>query len=124
VFLADIAAALQRPAPALSRAAEDALLRDHWPGNVRELRHVHERVLVGGLVDRAMTPDALPAELLEQDEASLAPAAGARPTLEDVERRYIESTLQHARANQTKAASILGISRKALWEKRKRYGLQ
>jgi transcriptional regulator with PAS, ATPase and Fis domain len=48
----------------------------------------------------------------------------ARPTLEDVERRSIEITLQPAKGNQTRAASILGISRKALWEKRKRCGLQ
>jgi DNA-binding protein Fis len=30
----------------------------------------------------------------------------------------------YARGNQTKAAAILGISRKALWEKRKRFGLR
>jgi two-component system response regulator AtoC len=47
-----------------------------------------------------------------------------RPTLDEVERRYIAATLQHARGNQTKAAQLLGISRKALWEKRKRYGLE
>jgi DNA-binding NtrC family response regulator len=49
--------------------------------------------------------------------------AGRRPTLAEVERRYIAATLQHARGNQTRAAELLGISRKALWEKRKRYGL-
>ena len=47
-----------------------------------------------------------------------------RPTLEDVERRYIAATLRDVRGNQTEAARILGISRKALWEKRKRYGLE
>jgi len=124
LFLAESAASLQRPAPELSRGAEDALLRYRWPGNVRELRHVLERAVVGGAVERVVTPDALPAELLEDGEAYLAPAGRSRPTLEDVERRYIEITLQHAKGNQTKAASILGISRKALWEKRKRYGLR
>jgi DNA-binding NtrC family response regulator len=54
----------------------------------------------------------------------LEPAIAKRPTLEEVELRYIASTLQHVRGNQTEAARILGISRKALWEKRKRYGLE
>ena len=36
----------------------------------------------------------------------------------------IAATLRHARGNQTEAAKLLGISRKALWEKRKRYGLE
>ena len=124
VFLQAIASDLQHPAPDLAPDAEDALLRYRWPGNVRELRHVLERVLVGGVgVDGVITAADLPLELLERDEAYLAPAAAARPTLEDVERRYIELTLHFAKGNQTKAAAILGISRKALWEKRKRYGL-
>ena len=47
----------------------------------------------------------------------------ARPTLEGIERQYIEFVLREVRGRQTRAAAILGISRKALWEKRKRYGL-
>ena len=64
----------------------------------------------------------LPDEVLEPpalDEA----AVSRRPTLEDVERRYIAAMLRQVRGNQTEAARFLGISRKALWEKRKRYGL-
>ena len=122
-FIEDIAAALQQTAPDLAPDAQDALLRYRWPGNVRELRHVLERVLLAGVAE-AITASALPLELLERDEAYLAPAAATRPTLEDVERRYIELTLHFAKGNQTKAAAILGISRKALWEKRKRYGMR
>jgi two-component system response regulator HydG len=124
VFLAELSASMRVPTLDLSPDAEDALLRYRWPGNVRELRHVLERVIVGGAVEGAITAAALPAELLEKDEAYLAPAGATRPTLEDVERRYIQLTLRHAKGNQTRAAAILGISRKALWEKRKRYGLQ
>ena len=117
-----------RAAEAASRRAspptpQDALVRYHWPGNVRELRHVLERVLLAG-VGADIRADALPIEILEGQEAYLAPGGAARPTLEDVERRYIELTLTYARGNQTKAAAILGISRKALWEKRKRFGLR
>jgi DNA-binding NtrC family response regulator len=90
---------------------------------VRELRHVVERVLLAGVGDE-ITVASLPADVLEGNDAYLAPAGSKRPTLEEVERRYIELTLQHVKGNQTRAAAILGISRKALWEKRKRYGLQ
>jgi DNA-binding protein Fis len=41
-----------------------------------------------------------------------------------VERRYIEVVLRQVKRNQSEAARILGISRKALWEKRRRYGLK
>jgi DNA-binding NtrC family response regulator len=122
-FVVEVSATLHRAAPQLTRDAEAALTRYHWPGNVRELRHVIERVLVAGVGDR-LDAAALPIDLLEAREAYFAPAASTRPTLEEVERRYIALTLQFARGNQTRAAAILGISRKALWEKRKRYGLQ
>jgi two-component system, NtrC family, response regulator HydG len=121
--LVEAAARLDRDVPAIAADAEDALTRYHWPGNVRELRHVLERVLLAGVANE-IRANSLPIEVLEGKEAYLAAGASARPTLEDVERRYIELTLAYARGNQTRAATILGISRKALWEKRKRYGLR
>lgn len=123
LFVAQSAARLNRAAPGIGADAEEALLRYRWPGNVRELQHVLERALVAGVGDTITVSD-LPLEMLEADDAYMAPAAAARPTLAQVERRYIELTLQYARGNQTRAAAILGISRKALWEKRKRYGLR
>jgi DNA-binding NtrC family response regulator len=121
-FLAAIARGHGRPAPDLTPEAEDVLLRYHWPGNGRELRHALERVIVSGVGDR-ITPADLPLTLLEANDAYLAPGGKRRPTLEEVERRYIELVLRDAKGNQTKAAAVLGISRKALWEKRKRYGI-
>lgn len=65
------------------------------------------------------------AAALRRDAPAFEPdrVVARRPTLDDVERRYIAATLRHVRDNQTEAAHLLGISRKALWEKRKRYGL-
>lgn len=122
-FLGRAAAAASRVAPTIAPDVLNALRDYAWPGNVRELKHVVERALA--TVDRgALTLRHLPQEILEG--AALKPDAlpGRRPTLDEVERRYIAATLQHARGNQTKAAQLLGISRKALWEKRKRYGLE
>jgi DNA-binding NtrC family response regulator len=122
-FVSDMAARLRRATPTIETDAEQALARYHWPGNVRELRHVIERVLLAGVGDQIRAAD-LPVDVLEGHEAYLAPAGTQPPTLEEVERRYIGLTLQVTRGNQTRAAAILGISRKALWEKRKRFGLE
>jgi DNA-binding NtrC family response regulator len=108
--------------PPLAREAAAALRDYAWPGNVRELGHTVERAFQaadGG----AITLEHLPAEVLEAPALDVDAALARRPTLSEVERRYIAATLRHARGSQTDAARILGISRKALWEKRKRYGL-
>jgi DNA-binding NtrC family response regulator len=122
-FLSDLARSLHRAAPILSGEAEDALLRYHWPGNVRELRHVLERVLLSSETARIEADD-LPLEVVGGRDAYLAPSGPRPPTLDEVERRYIALTLQATHGNQTRAAAVLGISRKALWEKRKRFGLE
>ena len=56
--------------------------------------------------------------------AVVQPVGGQAPTLDELERRYVEIVLRQTRDNQGEAARILGISRKALWEKRKRFGLR
>ena len=48
---------------------------------------------------------------------------GIPRSLEEVERDEIEKALRHTRGHQGRAAELLGISRKTLWEKRRRYGL-
>jgi DNA-binding NtrC family response regulator len=121
-FLKRAAADAGRAAPAISRDAAAALGDSSWPGNVRELRHAIERAYQASEGD-SITLDHLPPEILEAPALQPAPPLAQRPTLEEVERRYIAATLRDVRGNQTEAARILGISRKALWEKRKRYGL-
>jgi DNA-binding NtrC family response regulator len=99
-----------------------ALLRGyHWPGNARELRSLVERVasaLPAGEIDAR----ALPAAVVEQP-ATLWAGRERRPTLREVELAYIRFVLEAVAGNQTRAAAVLGISRKALWEKRRRYGI-
>ena len=98
------------------------LLRGYrWPGNVRELRSVVERVAL--LSAEGLVPArALPAQLAEQP-ASLWSGRTRAPTLRDVELAYIRHVLDATGGSQTRAAEVLGISRKALWEKRRRYGI-
>jgi DNA-binding NtrC family response regulator len=99
------------------------LLRGYrWPGNVRELRSVVERAaLVAG--EGPLVPTAaLPSQVLEQPQALWA-GRDRRPTLRDVELAYIRFVLDSVGGSQTRAAAVLGISRKALWEKRRRHGI-
>jgi two-component system NtrC family response regulator len=88
---------------------------------VRELRSAVERAALyaGG---ESVPARALPGQILEQP-ATLWAGRERRPSLKDVEEAYIRYVLEQVGGNQTRAASVLGISRKALWEKRRRYGI-
>jgi two-component system NtrC family response regulator len=104
-----------------SPEAARALEAYPWPGNVRELRAVVERAALyasGGEIPLS----ALPPSILEHP-ASLWEGRERRPSLKDVEIAYVRYVLEQVEHNQTRAASILGISRKALWEKRRRHGI-
>ena len=99
----------------------DALRGYHWPGNVRELRSVVERAALVTEAE-AVAPPALPAQVREQP-STLWAGRERRPSLRDVEQAYIRYVLEQVQGSQTRAAAVLGISRKALWEKRRRYGI-
>ncbi len=102
-------------------AAEDALRGYLWPGNARELRSVVERAALYASGE-SVPVASLPPHLLEQP-ATLWAGRDRRPSLKDVEQAYIRYVLEQVGGSQTRAAAILGISRKALWEKRRRYGI-
>ena len=119
-LLAELAeGAGRRRAPSIDAGALAVLGAYGWPGNVRELRHVLERVMVAPDVS-VVSAEQLPAGLLSP-ERIVRGEAEARPTLGELERQYVAFILRETRGNQTRAASVLGISRKSLWQKRKRY---
>jgi DNA-binding NtrC family response regulator len=98
----------------------------HWPGNVRELRNVIERSLIfceGSRLQRADLPK------FGQLEPKVGVPTGngfnldTGLTLVGAEREYIRLTLETTGGDVQRAAEILGISRKNLWEKRKKHGL-
>jgi DNA-binding NtrC family response regulator len=120
--LRDACLQLDRAPVRLTRRAGEALRSHSWPGNVRQLRHVLERALLSSPA-AVIDVEQLPLDLFDDTEACFGRDARDRPTLQEVERKYIELVLRQARGNQTEAARILGISRKALWQKRRRFGL-
>ena len=95
------------------------LLDHHWPGNVRELRNVIERAALveeGDVITSASLPQ-LTADVVET-------ATRQQWTLDELESRYIREVLRQTKSNYSTAAKILGINRKTLLEKRRRYGIE
>ena len=91
-----------------------------WPGNVRELQHAVERAVI--MSEAAVLE---PGDFLLGDTES-APAAAptaAATSLEDIERRHVERTLNKHGGNVSKAARELGISRAALYRRLEKHGL-
>jgi two-component system, NtrC family, response regulator AtoC len=110
-----------KPVPQIEPESEARLQRYSWPGNARELRNVVERSMIflrGGVLRVAE---------LEPPSAEPAAADGIHIagglTLDEVERLYIDDTLRRVGGNVNQAAQVLGVSRKVLWQRRKRHGM-
>jgi DNA-binding NtrC family response regulator len=110
-----------RPNAQLSDAARRTLTTYAWPGNIRELRNALERALVFTRAEM-LEPEHFPANI-RGAAVGVADAGGLR-SLEDMEKEVIAATLDATRYKISQAAKILGISRKTLLEKRKKYGLK
>jgi DNA-binding NtrC family response regulator len=120
-LLVSLVAIHNRPGAKLTDAARRMLSAYSWPGNIRELRNALERALVFGKGPE-LTPEDFPGNVRAAAGGS-ALLSGLR-SLEDIERDVIVQTLEATRYHISKSAEILGISRKTLLEKRKKYGLQ
>jgi DNA-binding NtrC family response regulator len=107
----------------------DAFRKYSWPGNVRELRNVLERAVImagEGVIQMAHLPydfgvsvgSRPPAQIFEPENVRLPVGT----SVGEAERALIQLTLQHTKNNKTRAAEILGISLKTLFNKLKEYG--
>jgi DNA-binding NtrC family response regulator len=110
-LLADLGERFGHRGPVLSPRARAWMLEHPWPGNLRQLRNTLERGLI--LADTGPVDPPPPDGFLE---------VRPRPLIE-VEKEQIRNALAYTRGHQGRAAELLGISRKALWEKRRRYGI-
>jgi DNA-binding NtrC family response regulator len=109
-----------RAEPTLSPRAWAALTQHAFPGNVRELEHAIQRALVlsrGGEIELEHLPrDLCPpgAEAVVSGDVEMRTLAEA---VRDFEAEYVQRALLLSRGNKTRAARLLGISRKNLWHK-------
>ncbi|WP_029895451.1 sigma-54-dependent transcriptional regulator [Desulfohalovibrio reitneri] len=113
----------------VSPAFLEALRGHDWPGNVRELENVLERALVLARAD-SLTPDLLPPQLRAGGGDAAAggesAAEGAQEegiSLDQAEKSALEDALRRHGGHRQKTADALGISRRTLQYKLKKYGL-
>ncbi|HET6449987.1 MAG TPA: sigma-54 dependent transcriptional regulator [Spirochaetia bacterium] len=120
------------PLPALAEETLAEMMRHQWPGNVRELKNVVERLLITARDGRTgrFTPDLLGERAGDTGAdggprlLSLPPGAGPlREELERAEKAAIEAVLRKYRGEINASFRALGISRRALYERMKKYGL-
>ena len=104
-----------------SRDAINALIEYDYPGNVRELENIIERCSTLAVSD-VVEKDSLPSFILKKTEGGKQPSLSS--VASEAEKEYIIRTLKAAKGNKTRAAGILGISRKTLWEKINAYGIE
>jgi transcriptional regulator with PAS, ATPase and Fis domain len=126
-FLSHFSSMYGKNVRAVSPEAFRCLRQYHWPGNVRELRNVIQRAVLLAK-NEELTPDLLPARIrsavgsTEQSDL-LTCSIHLGMSLDAVEKEFIRMTLAATEGNKKEAAIRLGISRRALYNKLKRYRL-
>ena len=117
-----------KPIKTLSNDAEQQLLEYSWPGNVRELENCMERAVIMGRGDEIGVDDlqfgGRQAATTPQDKDSLLDGLFEESlSLSDVEKELIRKALEKTAGNQSKAAELLGLTRRTLQYRIEKYGL-
>ena len=118
----DEEAAQRRGTPRLLSARAERAMTDYsWPGNLRELKHTIERACLLSSARGMLQPE----DLFQEIPSTVGSADGTLSEhLESIQRQYIVRVLAAHNGRIMRAASALGCSRKNLWEKMKRLGIQ
>ena len=121
-FLKKYGALMHKDVDTISDDAMDILMHYEFPGNVRELENIIERGVAltrGQAIEKIHLPDDLRGAALQ----TFRKKGDKYPSLEEMERSYIQWVLKEVRENKTEAAKYLGIDRVSLWRKLKKLGL-
>ena len=101
-----------------SKEAMEILMMYDFPGNVRELENIIEGVIILS-EDKIVQKDVLPEVIKKQPEIT----TDNNFELEQAEKKHIIRTLEFTNYNKSKAANLLCIDRKTLYQKIKKYEL-
>jgi two-component system response regulator HydG len=121
-FLKKYSAANGAKIAGFTKKAAAKLMSLRWDGNVRELENVIERAVVLSPGPYIEDTD-IPTGAAVSAEEFFASATGDYPTVEQLEKRYIQLILEKTGGRKDKAAQILGMNRRTLYRKEREYGL-
>lgn len=124
-FIAECSRENGLPPVTIDPGAMKRLLAYRWPGNIRELRNFAENVVIMQKSNRITEYDLDP-KFLREETGKSAGGQGPAPeersfSVEDNEKRLLRTALQEARGNRTRAAELMGISRRTLHRKLSRW---
>ncbi len=120
IFVSDFSSKTGKKVTGISKDAMNMLLAYHWPGNVRELKNIIESSVVMCNTDMITPDDILPSGIF--DHAVSKNVEGLNP-LEAQEKAMVIQALKKAGGIQKDAANILGISRRVMHYKIRKYNL-
>lgn len=128
-FIAEYSADSQKPIPGIDQEALEVLRAYPYPGNIRELQSILRRCLLFAEEGKAISKRHLPEKIVgnrppsthhqgeDGDLTIILPEHTDRlPTLEEVRRQYIGLVLKETEGNKKRAAEILGIGRRTLYD--------
>lgn len=120
-FVARTAKEQNAPEKSFAPEAMQALINYTWQGNIRELQNAVERAFL--LSDEEILSENLPPKIKNDslNQFEMRDKEGLRPTLEEMERRYILEIMKSVNDDKTDAADILGIDLSTLYRKLKKY---
>ena len=119
-FLRNASARTGRPTT-IAPDALAALAEYRWPGNVRELENTIERLVV--FTRGRITMDDLPEALAGKPRLVEEQLFRDLPTLDELERRYLQHVLHAVGGNRSRAAEAMGIDRRTLYRMAERFGI-
>lgn len=121
LFLKEFSKQYEKNITAITQEALSLLINKEWAGNVRELKNIMERAVIL-CNDKRIKPEDLPTDIFVERTIPKE-FLDKKLTLEEMEREYIKEMLRVFKNNNSRAAKALGISRKTLILKRKKFGI-
>ncbi len=124
IFLADANDILEKEVTGFSEEVKEIFKNYSWPGNLRELKNIIKRaVLLTG--DGEIKKEALPVDLMlpQNSSSNTNGSKDLKSSFEEQEKAMIIKTLNEVKHNKSKAAKILNIDRKTLYNKLEKYGI-
>ena len=120
-FVKEFATRYKQQVKGFDSVSMQNLYNADWAGNVRELSNIVERCVILSETPILTWPENSTAQDAATDQSGIKFPENKFPSLEALEREYIEHILEYSDGKKTKAASILGIDKTTLWRKLRKF---